>query len=54
MPVSSDNATYQNYKSDAEKALKVLEAQPEVDRNDITVLGHSEGAIVAPRIALGE
>ena len=27
-------------------------AQPEVDRNDITVLGHSEGAIVAPRIAL--
>ena len=25
-------------------------AQPEVDKNDITVLGHSEGAIVAPRI----
>ncbi len=47
-----NNATYENYKSDAEKALKVLIAQPEVDRNDITVLGHSEGAIVAPRIAL--
>ena len=47
-----NNATYQNYKSDAEKALKVLVAQPEVDGNDITVLGHSEGAIVAPRIAL--
>ncbi len=45
------NATYQNYKSDAGKALKVLAAQPEVDKNDITVLGHSEGAIVAPRIA---
>jgi hypothetical protein len=45
------NATYQNYKGDAEKALKVLVAQPEVDGNDITVLGHSEGAIVAPRIA---
>ena len=44
------NATYQNYKGDAEKALKVLIAQPEVDKNDITVLGHSEGAIVAPRI----
>lgn len=44
------NATYQNYKSDAENALKVLIAQPEVDRSDITVLGHSEGAIVAPRI----
>jgi hypothetical protein len=45
------NATYQNYKGDAEKALTALIAQPEVDKNDITVLGHSEGAIVAPRIA---
>lgn len=47
-----NNTTYQDYKSDAEKALKVLEAQPEVNGNDITILGHSEGAIVAPRIAL--
>jgi len=47
-----NNTTYQNYKGDAEKALKVLEAQPEVNGNEITVLGHSEGAIVAPRIAL--
>jgi pimeloyl-ACP methyl ester carboxylesterase len=47
-----NNTTYQNYKSDAEKALKVLEAQPEVNGSDITILGHSEGAIVAPRIAL--
>ena len=36
----------------AEKALNVLEAQHEVNGNEITVLGHSEGAIVAPRIAL--
>jgi hypothetical protein len=47
-----NNATHENYRSDAEKALKVLKAQPEVDKNDIAVLGHSEGAIVAPRIAL--
>jgi alpha-beta hydrolase superfamily lysophospholipase len=47
-----NNTTYRDYKSDAEKALKVLEAQPEVNGNDITILGHSEGAIVAPRIAL--
>lgn len=46
-----NNATHENYKSDAEKVLKALIAQPEVDGNDITVLGHSEGAIVAPRIA---
>lgn len=38
------NATHENYKSDAEKVLKALIAQPEVDGNDITVLGHSEGA----------
>ncbi len=47
-----NNTTYQTYKDDAEKALKVLEAQPEVNGNDITVLGHSEGAFVAPRVAL--
>lgn len=45
------NSTYQSYKSDAEKALAILRAQPEVDKNDITLLGHSEGAIVAPRVA---
>ena len=47
-----NDTTFQSYKSDAEKALKVLEAQPEVNLNDITVLGHSEGAIVTPWIAL--
>lgn len=45
------NSTFQTYKSDAQKALEVLRAQPEVDKGDITLLGHSEGAIVAPRIA---
>ena len=34
-----------------DRALAILRAQPEVDKNDITLLGHSEGAIVAPRIA---
>ncbi len=47
-----NNTTYQDFKNDSEKALKSLEAQPEVNRSDITVLGHSEGAIVAPRLAL--
>jgi len=45
------NSTFQTYKNDAEKALELLRAQPEVDKGDITLLGHSEGAIVAPRIA---
>jgi len=47
-----NNTTYQDIKSDSQRALQVLRAQPEVDGSDITVLGHSEGAIVGPRIAL--
>jgi uncharacterized protein len=47
-----NNSTFQTYKSDAEMALKALEAQPEVNKSDITVVGHSEGALVAPRVAI--
>lgn len=47
-----NNTTYQDFKGDSQKALQVLRSQPEVDGSDITLLGHSEGAIVAPRIAL--
>ncbi|MDQ4101809.1 MAG: alpha/beta fold hydrolase, partial [Thermoproteota archaeon] len=45
------NATVQHFQSDAEAALNVLIQQPEVDRDRITIIGHSEGAIIAPRIA---
>jgi alpha/beta superfamily hydrolase len=38
--------------SDAEKALEVLMQQSEVDTSDITIIGHSEGTIIAPRIAI--
>ena len=37
---------------DANKALEVLMQQPEVDNNKITVLGHSEGTTIVPRIAI--
>ena len=37
---------------DANKALAVLMQQPEVDANRITVLGHSEGTVIAPRVAI--
>jgi predicted esterase len=33
-------------------ALAVLINQPEVDPNKITILGHSEGTILAPRVAI--
>jgi len=45
------NATFQTLMQDAETALSVLMEQGEVDTNDITIIGHSEGAIIAPRIA---
>ena len=46
------NVTFNNLKQDAEKALAVLAQQPEVDPDRITVLGHSEGTVIAPRVAI--
>jgi predicted esterase len=46
------NVTSNDLKQDAEKALDVLIQQPEVDANRITVLGHSEGTVVVPRVAI--
>ena len=46
------NATVQILQRDAEMALDVLMQQPEVDKNNITLLGISEGTTIAPRIAV--
>jgi pimeloyl-ACP methyl ester carboxylesterase len=46
------NLTFNNLKQDADKALAVLAQQPEVNPNIITILGHSEGTIIAPRVAI--
>ena len=46
------NLTANNLAEDAKKALGVLMNQPEVDGNKITVLGHSEGAVISPRLAI--
>ncbi|MGB7954205.1 MAG: alpha/beta fold hydrolase, partial [Candidatus Nitrosopolaris sp.] len=46
------NATFNDLKRDAQKALAVLISQREVDPNKITILGHSEGTILAPRVAI--
>ena len=39
-------------KRDEEKALEVLIQQPEVDASDITLVGHSEGTTIVPRVAI--
>jgi uncharacterized protein len=46
------NATSNDLKQDADKALAVLAQQPEVNPNNITIIGHSEGTTIAPRVAI--
>ena len=46
------NLTIDDLEQDANKALAVLMQQPEVDNSKITVLGHSEGTLIAPRLAI--
>ena len=46
------NATVNDLIRDAEKSLNVLIHQPEVDPQRTSIIGHSEGTIIAPRVAI--
>ena len=46
------NTTVNDLIRDAEKALNVLIQQPEVDTKRISLIGHSEGTIIVPRVAI--
>jgi len=46
------NATINDLIHDAEKGLNILTVQPEVDPKRISIIGHSEGTIIAPRVAI--
>ena len=46
------NATINDLIQDGKKALNVLIHQPEVDPKRISIIGHSEGTIVAPRVTI--
>jgi uncharacterized protein len=46
------NATINDLIQDSKKALNVLIQQPEVDPKRISIIGHSEGTIIAPRVAI--
>ena len=37
---------------DSKKALNVLMQQPEVDPDRLSILGHSEGTVIVPRVAI--
>jgi predicted esterase len=46
------NTTINDLIQDSKKALNVLIQQPEVDSKRISIIGHSEGTIIAPRVAI--
>jgi uncharacterized protein len=46
------NATVNDLIHDVENALNILTLQPEVDPQRISVIGHSEGTVIAPRVAI--
>ena len=46
------NASVNDLIRDAEKALNILTLQPEVDPQRISVIGHSEGTVIVPRVAI--
>jgi alpha-beta hydrolase superfamily lysophospholipase len=48
------NLTFNDLKNDAETALDVLTQQPEVDPGKISLIGHSEGTLIVPRIVIDQ
>jgi pimeloyl-ACP methyl ester carboxylesterase len=46
------NSTIYDLIHDSQKALNILIQQPEVDSKRISVFGHSQGTVVAPRLAI--
>jgi esterase/lipase superfamily enzyme len=46
------NLTFDSLKNDAAKALNILIKQPEVDPDKITLIGHSEGTMIIPRLVI--
>jgi uncharacterized protein len=46
------NSTINDLIHDAKKALNILTLKPEVDPKRISIIGHSAGTIIAPRVAI--
>jgi len=46
-----DNATTADFASDAEAALAFLKSRKQIDARKIGIIGHSEGALIAPMLA---
>ena len=46
------NMTVTDLVNDTEKALNVLSEQPDIDPKSISIIGHSEGTIIVPLVAI--
>ncbi len=46
-----DNATIEDFCDDVAKGVEYLKSRPEIIKNQIGLVGHSEGGIVAPMLA---
>jgi hypothetical protein len=46
------NMTVTDLINDAEKALNVLSEQPDIDPKSISIIGHSEGTVIVPQVAI--
>jgi CubicO group peptidase (beta-lactamase class C family)/predicted esterase len=46
------NATINDMIEDSKKALNTLIQQPEVDPQRVSIIGHSEGSVIVPRVAI--
>lgn len=47
-------STVDDFAADARAAVAFLRSRPEVDRNAIGIVGHSEGGLIAPMVAAAE
>jgi tRNA(Arg) A34 adenosine deaminase TadA/pimeloyl-ACP methyl ester carboxylesterase len=47
-----DNATIEDFCDDVAKGIEYLKSRPEIIRNQIGLIGHSEGGIIAPMLAV--
>ena len=50
---SHGTATSADFATDANAAVRYLATRPEIDRNAIGLIGHSEGGVIAPIAAVG-
>lgn len=48
-----ESATSVDFATDVASAVQYLQARPEIDKNKIGLIGHSEGGIIAPMVAGG-